>query len=736
MIRIIEAIYGGADVKELLNKEIKDGHINIKASNSIFGDPRPGVGKTLKVIYEINGIEKTSEVIEENIFNTNEIIKPIVDILIPFRSVDEFRIRNLFFTVRYYKKYIPNSNIIIIESDSDTDITEIKDLVSKHLKIRTNNKVFCRSMSFNQGFNLRTSDYIILADADMVLDKNILINFESYKSIIDSKFVLPYNTACLFLTEEETTNFIENKLINESKNENLKTRHICNMVGGAGFISAKNYALLNGFDEKFIGWGGEDDDFYYRAAITIGTHRLDGDLVHLEHQIIRSYDAITSEEPAQIISPIVPYKKKVLCFTTSYNRPKMLRGCIQDILNQSYPNIMHSINYAHDTDVTPNYQALIFDDLLKLTNRVNMVFNKNEHPQDNYINAIKGIPNYLDYDLYIKIDDDDMYKTNYVANIVKAFEDESIDVSSSYINGQLNGHIMKGGNFNNFGANPEGSDYHMPMTFAFNRKGLDLIMDIPVRYHFEDVMWRDLWSANNLKHITVDNSNQVIWNIHGKNISTASFLKKEISFVLTSCGRPDLLEQTIDSFLKFNTYPITEYLIIDDSTNPELFNELVKKYNYLGIKWFFNYERNGQIKSLDKLYSNIKTEYIFHCEDDWVFTDYSFIEKSFKILEDDNTIIMVSLRDHNDTMGHPIIILDNLDFDLLEYKNYHYGGFSFNPGLRRLKDYKLIENYENIGHERDISNKYKELGFKAAILKTKYVEHIGWNRHVKDVIEL
>jgi hypothetical protein len=58
---------------------------------------------------------------------------------------------------------------------------------------------------------------------------------------------------------------------------------------------------------------------------------------------------------------------------------------------------------------------------------------------------------------------------------------------------------------------------------------------------------------------------------------------------------------------------------------------------------------------------------------------------------------------------------------------------SFNPGLRRYKDYKLIESFSKFkqkGFEIDISNFYIEKGFKSAILLGPYVEHLGWHRRV------
>ena len=137
------------------------------------------------------------------------------------------------------------------------------------------------------------------------------------------------------------------------------------------------------------------------------------------------------------------------------------------------------------------------------------------------------------------------------------------------------------------------------------------------------------------------------------------------------------------------------------------------------------------------MYSKITTEYFFHCEDDWLFCDFNFIEKSFNILNTNEKIIQVWLRDKNDTNGHPIESCNNKDYNLLclDYLNA-WNGFSFNPGLKRLKDYKLIESYEKIGHEPDLSIKYKELGYRAAILNKKYIEHIGWGRHINDIFEI
>lgn len=170
---------------------------------------------------------------------------------------------------------------------------------------------------------------------------------------------------------------------------------------------------------------------------------------------------------------------KVLCFTTSYNRPKMLRSCIQDIHNQTYSNIFHSINIAYD--IKDDYSYLYND----IDKNLKVVYNKNSHQQINHINAIEAVQ-YKEFDLFIKIDDDDIYKKDYVKNIVDYFNTHEVDIVSSKIHIMLNGHTLYEGLFDNLGANPEGSNYCMPMTFAFNRKALDIIMPINDLTSYED----------------------------------------------------------------------------------------------------------------------------------------------------------------------------------------------------------------------------------------------------------
>ena len=99
---------------------------------------------------------------------------------------------------------------------------------------------------------------------------------------------------------------------------------------------------------------------------------------------------------------------------------------------------------------------------------------------------------------------------------------------------------------------------------------------------------------------------------------------EDVTVVITSCGRYDLLEQTIDSFLRYNTYPIDKFIVMEDGdAHP---SPLVEKYRLHPFEWLTTGKRVGQIAAIDRAYQEVKTEFIFHCEDDWEFFEPSFIE--------------------------------------------------------------------------------------------------------------
>lgn len=212
----------------------------------------------------------------------------------------------------------------------------------------------------------------------------------------------------------------------------------------------------------------------------------------------------------------------------------------------------------------------------------------------------------------------------------------------------------------------------------------------------------------------------------------------DITFVLTSCGRFDLLADTLASFLAFNTAPIARFLLIEDSGDAGVHGVVER----CGVRFdvLLNESRCGQMKSLDLAYAGVETPYIFHCEDDWTFFRGGFIEESLLLLENIPAVSTVKCRRRGQNAIHdfvtgsaPISRLAGVEFRQPALDVHPaWGGYSFNPGLRRRADYRRLGSFAECGHEIDVSRWFKQHGMGIASLERPACETTGVERHVHD----
>jgi hypothetical protein len=228
---------------------------------------------------------------------------------------------------------------------------------------------------------------------------------------------------------------------------------------------------------------------------------------------------------------------------------------------------------------------------------------------------------------------------------------------------------------------------------------------------------------------------------------------EKVTFVLLSCGRLDLLEKTLNSFLRYNNYPIERYIIVEDSADPVIYEqckELNERFENI-FEFIFNEEKLGQTRSIDKAYQSVNTPYVFYCEYNWKFYASGFIQKSLSVLKDRPDILQTYIRPKTDGIlnaigQHVFFTKDGVPFrrvmpvsfytgNILENGEqevvYNYSGFSFNPGLKRIKDYNMLGSggYYSFGLEHAIDAFYRDLGFFVVSVTNNdmdgYVKHIG-----------
>jgi len=231
---------------------------------------------------------------------------------------------------------------------------------------------------------------------------------------------------------------------------------------------------------------------------------------------------------------------------------------------------------------------------------------------------------------------------------------------------------------------------------------------------------------------------------------------EKVTFVLTCCGRVDLLERTLDTFFEHNDYPIERYIITEDSADEEVFEQCRKlnkeKYNNK-LEFIFNHDKLGQSASIDKAYSMVNTEYIFHCEEDWEFYRGGFIQDSIKVLKTQPKVLQVWIRPKSDKILNKIeqkrytlpggvkvrkvlpvsFKVKGANEDGTDMVIENYMGFSWNPGVKRKKDWELLEGgYSFFEREHLVDHHYRDLGYMVVSLSEDdndgYVRHTGWGR--------
>jgi predicted O-methyltransferase YrrM len=254
------------------------------------------------------------------------------------------------------------------------------------------------------------------------------------------------------------------------------------------------------------------------AEVTACLHQL------AAQNIVRMVEA-KRPRPAQTSEPI-----RVLAFTPSRERPYFLRHCILQMRSQSYA-VDHSIYINGD-----EHPGTLYDDLLD--DHLFVRFGPSSSQHDNYVSAIETAP-YGCYDLFCKIDDDDVYRLNYIEEIVADFRSHRWDFSGTHSDGRINGwqwlgnSASRGGGLMTGLCDSLGLEEVMPPTMAFSRQGIECIRSlgtVPVPNNVEwemqrneDMAWVRTLAASGLRQGVRAESN-FIYHIHGANLSTGSWL--------------------------------------------------------------------------------------------------------------------------------------------------------------------------------------------------------------------
>jgi hypothetical protein len=208
-----------------------------------------------------------------------------------------------------------------------------------------------------------------------------------------------------------------------------------------------------------------------------------------------------------------------------------------------------------------------------------------------------------------------------------------------------------------------------------------------------------------------------------------------LSLVLTSCNRLDLLEQTITSIPQYLLSQIPKKILIDDSGDKLCHSSLLDTSYLKDWMIILNPTKIGQPASIDRAYVEVETDYVFHCEDDWGFEDYDFITPSLNILEKYDNLVQVTFRKDSPHMAFDEVYESGTEnaFKVLIPDYNGWPGFTYNPNIFRFSAYKKLVSCKG-KTEKDVGLFYKEQGLYTAALERRVVYHLGDGRHVYDYV--
>ena len=210
------------------------------------------------------------------------------------------------------------------------------------------------------------------------------------------------------------------------------------------------------------------------------------------------------------------------------------------------------------------------------------------------------------------------------------------------------------------------------------------------------------------------------------------------TFIVTSCGRFDLLEQTLASFSQY--YDAQRIVVMEDSGDRVGADAFAARHSNIDMR--FNDPKLGQLCSIDKAYASVTTPYVFHLEDDWLFEAGVDPISAVRLLQANPKLACVCLlySDHkNDQIRarSKLITHDNRDWQMIPLNaDRNWFSYTFNPSIVSIDLWRQFGPFFKYRTEAQISRFFKRKGYMTARISPALGGHIGWGRHIPDETRL
>ena len=297
--------------------------------------------------------------------------------IIAFRESNEERRNALLFVISLLRKNFPKLEIIVVEQDDKSKIKFEPSLNVRHLFFE-NAKAFKHCHAYNKGAKTTDREILIFGCADVFLDRK---DYEiCFREIQNFEALTP-----------NWTEIFNVKITDLQKHEftNLNFRELYTYAGGILFMTRSSFEKSGGWDERFEGWGCEDDAMSHVIFNKLSSISLRLPMYHIDHprgadrnhqefignqhrlQEIRSFHGPVLDRYVEFLqiengfkegTPLSKKGKPKFVFAiTTFNRYDYLKNCIESFFRTRTSDADWQIIVADDgsTDETSEYIEML-----------------------------------------------------------------------------------------------------------------------------------------------------------------------------------------------------------------------------------------------------------------------------------------------------------------------------------------------------------------------------------------
>ena len=162
---------------------------------------------------------------------------------------------------------------------------EIKDFLPKwvryaHVPLPDAAAPYCRGRAFNVGASLAHANMLVLHDNDLLIPSDYAAEIK--KRFREEFEVINVKRFIFYLSSSHTKHVTLRRMLDLSQAPESIMQNA--LGGGSLAVSREAYFSLGGFDESFVGWGGEDNEFWERAQTRKVWSYGYMPLIHLWHE--------------------------------------------------------------------------------------------------------------------------------------------------------------------------------------------------------------------------------------------------------------------------------------------------------------------------------------------------------------------------------------------------------------------------------------------------------------------